>query len=76
MQLLELGKWRTKTFGLNTAKFKSALLQNKLPNNFEEAKSLKHFKNKIQNEQGGRVIVVSALKLFPFKKCMYVKNVL
>ena len=46
-QLLELSKCRTKTYGLNTTIFKGALLWNKLPNHFKEAKSLIHFKNKI-----------------------------
>ena len=45
-QLLDLSKCRTKTYGLNTTLFKGALLWNKLPNHFKEAKSLIHFKNK------------------------------
>ena len=51
-QLLELSKCRTKTYGLNTTLFKGALLWNKLPNHFKEAKSLIHFKNKIQEWTG------------------------
>ena len=47
-QLLELSKCRTKTYGLNTILFKGAILWNKLPNHFKEAKSLIHFKNKIR----------------------------
>ena len=47
-QLLELSKGRTKTYGLNTTPFKGALLWNKLPNHFKEARPLMHFKNKIQ----------------------------
>ena len=47
-QLLELSKCRTKTYGLNTTLFKGAILWNKLPNHFKEAKSLIHFKNKIR----------------------------
>ena len=46
-QLPELNKCRRKTYGLNTALLKGALLWNKLPNHFKEAKSLIHFKNKI-----------------------------
>ena len=46
-QLRELSKCRTKTYGLNARLFKGALLWNKLPNHFKEAKSLVHFKNKI-----------------------------
>ena len=51
-QLLELNKFRTKTYGLNTTLFKRALLWNKLPNHFKEAKSFIHFKNKIQEWTG------------------------
>ena len=51
-QLLELSKCRTKTYGLNTTLFKGSLLWNKLPNHFKEAKSLIHFKNKIQEWAG------------------------
>ena len=51
-QLLELSKCRTKTYGLNTTLFKGALLWNKLPNHFKEARSLIHFKNKIQESTG------------------------
>ena len=47
-QLLELSKCRTETHGLNTTLFKEALLWNKLPNHFKEAKSLIYFKSKIQ----------------------------
>ena len=47
-QLLELNKCRTKTYGLNKTLFEGALLRNKLPNHFKEAKSLAHFKNKIR----------------------------
>ena len=50
-QLLELSKCRTKTHGLNTL-FKRALLWNKLPNHFKEAKFLIHFKSKIQEWTG------------------------
>ena len=39
MQLLELSKCRTKTYGLNTTLFKGSLLWNKLRNHFKEAKS-------------------------------------
>ena len=75
MQLLELSKCRTKTYGLNTTLFKGVLLLNKLPNHSNEAKSIIHFKNKIRgNGQGNRVLVVSALKLSTFKKCTYVKK--
>ena len=45
--LVELSKCRTKTYGLNTALFKGALLWNKLPNYFKEIEFLIHFKNKI-----------------------------
>ena len=48
MKLLELSKYRTKIYGLNTTPFKGALLWNKLPNHFKEARPLMHFKNKIQ----------------------------
>ena len=51
-QLLALSKCRTKTYELNTTAFKGALLCNKLPNHFKEAKSLIHFKNKIQEWTG------------------------
>ena len=51
-QLLELSKCRTKTYGLNTKLFKGSLLWNKLANHFKEAKSLIHFKNKIQEWTG------------------------
>ena len=51
-QLLELSKCRTKTYGLNTTLFKGSLLCIKLPNHFKEAKSLIHFKNKIQKWTG------------------------
>ena len=30
---------------------------------------------KFGNGQGGHVIAVSAVKLFPFKKCTYVKKI-
>ena len=46
-QLLELSKYRTKTYGLNMTLIKGAVLWNKLPNHFKEANSLIHFKNKI-----------------------------
>ena len=69
-QLLELSKCRTKTLGLNIILFKGALLWNKLPNHFKEAKSLKHFKKKNKNKYGNgqrdHVLVVSALKLSTF----------
>ena len=45
-ELLELSKCRKKTYGLNTVLFKDALLCNKLPNHFKEAKFLIHFKNR------------------------------
>ena len=48
-QLLELRTCTTKTYGLNSTLFKGTLLWNKLPNHFKEAKSLIHFKNKIQD---------------------------
>ena len=51
-QLLELSKCRTKTYGLRTTLFKGWLLWNKMPNHFKEAKSLIHFKNKIQEWTG------------------------
>ena len=51
-QLLELNKCRTKTYGLNTTQLKGVLLWNKLSNHFKEAKSLIHFKNKIQEWTG------------------------
>ena len=52
-QLLELRKYRSKTYGLNTALFKGAITalficREKLPNHFKEAKSLTYFKNKIR----------------------------
>ena len=69
-QLLELSKCRTKTLGLNIILFKGALLWNKLPNHFKEAKSLIHFKkkkkNKYENGQRDYVLVGSALKLSAF----------
>ena len=74
MQLLELSKCRTKTYGLNTTLFKGALLWNNLPNHFKEAKSLMHFKIKFGNGQGGHVLVAPVLKLFTFKKCTYAKK--
>ena len=51
-QLLELSKCRTKMYGLNTTLLKGALLWNKLPNHFKEAKPLIHFINKIQEWTG------------------------
>ena len=51
-QLFELSKCRTNTYGLNTTLFKGSFLWNKLPNHFKEAKSLIHFKNKIQEWTG------------------------
>ena len=51
-QLLELSKCRTKTYGLNRTLFKGMLLWNKMSNHFKEAKSLIHFKNKIQEWTG------------------------
>ena len=51
-QLLELSKCRTKTYELNTTLFKGALLWNKLPNHFKEAKSLIEFKYKNQEWTG------------------------
>ena len=65
-QLLELSKWRTKTYGLNTTLFKGTLLWNKLPNHFKEAKSIS--KTKFGNGQEDYVLVVSALKLSTFRK--------
>ena len=68
-QLLKLSKCRTKTLGLNIILFKGALLWNKLPNHFKEAKSLIHFKkkkNKYGNGQRDHVLLVSALKLSTF----------
>ena len=76
MQLLELSKRRTKTYGLNATLFKGALLWNKLPNHFKEAKSLIHFKIKFGNGQGAHVLVASTLKLFTFKKCTYANKYL
>ena len=46
-QLIELSKCRKKTYWLNKTLFKGALLWNKLPNHFKEAKCLMHFKKKI-----------------------------
>ena len=67
MQLLELSKCKTKTYGLNTALRKGTLLWNILPNHFKGAKSLTHFKNKIRQWTGGLCTYVAfALKLFPF----------
>ena len=49
---------------------------NELPNHFKEAKSLTNLEIKFSNGQGGHVLVVSDLKLFPFKKkCTYVKKI-
>ena len=41
---------------------------NELPNHFKEAKSLTNLEIKFGNGHGGHVLVVSDLKLFPFKK--------
>ena len=51
-QLLDLSRCRTKTYGFNAALFKDALLWNKLPNDFKEAKSLMRFRNKIREWSG------------------------
>ena len=74
-QVLEISKCRKKSiYGLNTTVFKGALLWNKLPKHFKEAKSLIYFKKKLGNGQGGRVLVASALTLFTNKKCTYLKK--
>ena len=46
--LLKLDKCRTKTYGLNTAVFKGAIIWNKFPNQFQEAKTLPEFKTLIR----------------------------
>ena len=51
-QLIELSKCRKKTYWLNKTLFKGALLWNKLPNHFKEAKCLMHFKKKIPEWTG------------------------
>ena len=51
-QLIELSKCRKKTYWLNKTLFKGALLWNKLPNHFKEAKCLMHFKKKIREWTG------------------------
>ena len=51
-ELLELSRGRTITYGLNTTLFKGALLWNKLPSHFKEAKFLINFKNKIREWTG------------------------
>ena len=71
-QLLKLSKCRTKTHGLNKALFKEALLCNKLPNHFKEAKYIS--KTKFGNGRGGHVLVGRALKLSTFKKYTYIKK--
>ena len=46
--LLKPNKCRKKTYGLNTAVLKGAVIWNNLPNHFEEAKSLTEFKTLIR----------------------------
>ena len=74
-QLLELSKCRTKTYGLNTALFKGALLWKKnCQIILRKQNPLYISKKKFRKGQGGHVFVISALKLFPFKKCTYAKK--
>ena len=46
--LLKLNKCRTKTYGLNTAVFKGAVIWNNLSNHFKEVKSLTELKTLIR----------------------------
>ena len=61
--------------GLNTTLIKVELLWNK-PTNHLNKKQNPLYISKINfgNGKGGHVLVVSALKLCPFKKCTYVKK--
>lgn len=59
---LELSKCRAKSFGLNMALFKGALLWNKLPNHLEETKCLICLT--FANGQGGHVSFYTFVSLF------------
>ena len=75
-QLLELSKYRLKTYGLNTALFKGALLWNNLPNYFWKAKSLIYLENKIQEWTGRSCnccLLYLLLNCLLLKKCRYIK---
>ena len=77
-QLLELSKCRLKTYGLNTALFKGALLWNNLPNFFWKAKSLIYFENKIQEWTGRSCtccLLYLLLNCLLLKKCRYIKQI-
>ena len=66
-QLLEITKCIIKTYELINCEINcQIILRNQNP--------LYNLKIKFGNGSGGHVLVVSALKLFPFKNCTYVKN--
>ena len=66
-QLLEITKCIIKTYGLiNCGINCQIILRNQNP--------LYISKIKIENGPGAHVLVKSALKLFPFKNCTYIKN--
>ena len=66
-QLLEITKCIIKTYELKNCEINcQIILRNQNP--------LYNSKIKFGNGSGGHVLVVSALKLFPFKNCTYIKN--
>ena len=73
-QIPELGKYRTKIYRLHTAPFIGGFCGINYQIILKKQNSLYIPKIKFGNGQGGHVLVASALKSIPFKKCTYLKK--